>query len=550
MSKLTASKEWNALAEHQSDIVKQPVRHLFESDPQRFKRFSCRFNDILFDYSKNHIDETTIDLLVKLAHATGLGKEIEAMYQGHPINNTEDRSVLHIALRNRSNRPIKVKGKDVMHEVNLELSKMRHFADRVRSGEWRGYSGKKITHVVNIGIGGSDLGPKMVRHALKPYTRPDIRCHFVSNMDPTDMMNTLTGLNPETTLFLVASKSFTTPETLTNAETAKAWLLKTAQEKQAVSKHFVAMSTNYDAVKNFGIDPGNMFEFWDWVGGRYSLWSAVGLSIAVGLGMDRFEELLQGAHEVDEHFRHTDFDQNIPVIMGLLGIWNNNFFHSHGHAVMPYDQNLDIFPRFLQQLDMESNGKYVDRQGNVVDYATGPIIWGEAGTNGQHAFFQLLHQGTQLAPCDFLVAAVNHNEVHLRHEKLLANFLAQPEAMMRGKNREQVIEELRLSGIKDPDETLIQSKIFPGNRPNSTFIYDKLTAKTLGSLIAFYEHKVFTQGIIWNINSFDQMGVELGKQLANAILPELTSGETTNSHDSSTQSLIEEIVKRRASYGK
>ncbi len=550
MSKLTESSEWQALTTHQKEIAKIPVRELFEQDPQRFKRFSCRFNDILFDYSKNHIDETTIDLLVKLAHATGLGKDIEAMYQGDPINNTENRSVLHIALRNRSNRPIKVKGKDVMHEVNLELSKMRHFADRVRSGEWRGYSGKKITHVVNIGIGGSDLGPKMVRHALKPYTRPDIRCHFVSNMDPTDMMNTLTGLNPETTLFLVASKSFTTPETLTNAETAKEWLLKTAQERTAVSKHFVAMSTNYDAVKKFGIDPGNMFEFWDWVGGRYSLWSAVGLSIAVGLGMDRFEELLQGAFEVDEHFRDAPFDQNIPALMGLLGIWNNNFFHSHGHAVMPYDQNLDIFPRFLQQLDMESNGKYVDRDGNVVDYATGPIIWGEAGTNGQHAFFQLLHQGTKLAPCDFLVAAVNHNEVHQRHEKLLANFLAQPEAMMRGKSREQVVEELRASGIKDPDEILIQSKIFPGNRPNSTFIYDKLTAKTLGSLIAFYEHKVFTQGIIWNINSFDQMGVELGKQLANAILPELKSGETTNPHDSSTQGLIEEIVERRLSYGK
>ncbi|MCH9697557.1 MAG: glucose-6-phosphate isomerase [Gammaproteobacteria bacterium] len=545
MSKLTESKEWKALQAHQKDIARIPVRKLFEDDPQRFQRFSCRFNDILFDYSKNHIDQTTIDLLVQLADANGLREQTLAMYRGEPINNTENRSVLHIALRNRSNRPIKLNGKDVMHEVNLQLSKMQHFSDKVRSGEWVGYSGKKITNVVNIGIGGSDLGPKMVRHALKPYTRPDIRCHFVSNMDPTDIMNTISGLNPETTLFLVASKSFTTPETLTNAETAKEWLLKTAQDRRAVCKHFVAMSTNYDAVKQFGIDPENMFEFWDWVGGRYSLWSAVGLSIAVGLGMYRFEELLQGAYEVDEHFRDTPFEQNIPALMGLLGIWNNNFFHSHGHAVMPYDQNLDIFPRFLQQLDMESNGKYVDRDGNPVDYATGPIIWGEAGTNGQHAFFQLLHQGTQLAPCDFMVAAVNHNEVHSRHEKLLANFLAQPEAMMRGKNREQVIEELHASGLKNPSETLIQSKIFPGNRPNSMFIYDKLTAKTLGSLIAFYEHKVFTQGIIWNINSFDQMGVELGKQLANAILPELSSDNVNNQHDSSTQSLINEIVDRR-----
>ena len=547
MSKLTESKEWQALKQHQKEIAKVPVRQLFEKDPQRFQRFSCRFNDILFDYSKNHIDATTIELLVNLAHATGLSEQIEAMYNGEPINNTENRSVLHIALRNRSNRPIKVNGKDVMPEVNLQLAKMRHFADVVRSGEWRGYSGKKITNVVNIGIGGLDLGPKMVRHALKPYTRPDIRCHFVSNMDPTDMMNTLQGLNPETTLFLVASKSFRTPETLTNADTAKEWLLKTAQERRAVSKHFVAMSTNYNAVKQFGIDPENMFEFWDWVGGRYSLWSSIGLSIAIGLGMDRFEELLDGAHEVDEHFRNTPFDQNIPALMGLLGIWNNNFFHSHGHAVMPYDQNLDIFPRFLQQLDMESNGKSVDKNGDPVDYATGPIIWGEAGTNGQHAFFQLLHQGTQLAPCDFLVAAVNHNEVHQRHEKLLANFLAQPEAMMRGKDRDQVIEELHASGIKDPDEVLIQSKIFPGNRPNSTFVYDKLTAKTLGSLIAFYEHKVFTQGAIWNINSFDQMGVELGKQLANAILPELIESKPIHSHDASTQALIEEIVQRRQS---
>ncbi|MEE9345530.1 MAG: glucose-6-phosphate isomerase [Methylococcales bacterium] len=545
MSKLTQSKSWQALKQHQQDIAKQSVQQLFDNDPQRFQRFSCRFNDILFDYSKNHIDATTLELLVNLARETGLSEEIQAMYNGDPINNTEGRSVLHIALRNRSNQPIMVDGRDVMHDVNLELAKMRHFADAVRSGEWRGYSGKKITNVVNIGIGGSDLGPKMVRHALKPYTRPDIRCHFVSNMDPTDIMNTVQGLNPETTLFLVASKSFTTPETLTNAETAKEWLLKTAQEKRAVSKHFVAMSTNAEAVKKFGIDPENMFEFWDWVGGRYSLWSAVGLSIAVGLGMDRFEELLEGAHQVDEHFRNTDFEQNIPVLMGLLGIWNNNFFGSHGHAVMPYDQNLDIFPRFLQQLDMESNGKSVDREGNPVDYATGPIIWGEAGTNGQHAFFQLLHQGTQLAPCDFLVAAVNHNEVHIRHEKLLANFLAQPEAMMRGKNREQVIEELSASGNKKPDETLIASKIFPGNRPNSTFVYNKLTAKTLGSLIAFYEHKVFTQGVIWNINSFDQMGVELGKQLANAILPELKSGQATHSHDSSTQALIDEIIQRR-----
>ncbi len=501
-----------------------------------------RWGDILFDYSKNRVIDTTMALLIDLAYQANLPQAIEAMFNGVKINITENRSVLHIALRNRSNRPILVDGKDVMPEVNQVLAKMRTFSEAVRAGTWKGYTGKAITDVVNIGIGGSDLGPKMVTEALKPYGKPDLRVHFVSNVDSSDLTETLKLLNPETVLFLVASKTFTTQETMTNAHSARTWFLASAKDEAAIAKHFVALSTNTDVVARFGIDTENKFGFWDWVGGRYSLWSAIGLSIVLYLGMDRFEELLSGAHAVDEHFRTAPFEKNIPVIMGLLGIWYHNFFGAESHAILPYDQYLMHFPAYFQQGDMESNGKSVNRQGEWVDYSTGPIIWGQPGTNGQHAFYQLIHQGTRLIPCDFLAAASSHNPLGDHHAILLSNYLAQTEALMKGRTPEEARAELLAEGYAgEPLERLVSAKTFPGNRPTNSFFYPKLTPQILGSLIALYEHKIFTQGVVWNINSFDQMGVELGKQLAKAILPELKGEQSISAHDSSTNGLINHV---------
>jgi glucose-6-phosphate isomerase len=539
MSLLTDLPAWKALKEHHHELTSLHMRDLFAREPKRFERFSLHFEDILFDYSKNLITEKTVSLLMELARKAGLAKKIEAMFSGEKINVTEGRAVLHIALRNRSNRPILVDGKDVMPEVNRVLEKMRVFSESVRKGKWEGYTGKSITDVVNIGIGGSDLGPKMVTMALAHYAKPGLRSHFVSNVDGTDIAETLKVVNPETTMFLIASKTFTTQETMTNANSARAWFLAKAKDEAHVEKHFVALSTNEAGVVKFGINPNNMFEFWDWVGGRYSLWSAIGLSIALSIGMDRFEELLSGAHKVDEHFRTEPFEKNIPVIMGLLGIWYNNFFDAESHAILPYDQYMSRFPAYFQQGDMESNGKSVTRDGKWVDYSTGPIIWGEPGTNGQHAFYQLIHQGTKLIPCDFLVPARTLNPLGEHHAILISNFLAQTEALMKGKTEEEVRTELAASGISGEEfEKLVPARTFKGNKPSNSFLFRELTPETLGSLIALYEHKIFTQGVIWNVNSFDQMGVELGKQLAKAVLPELEGEKQITSHDSSTNGLI------------
>jgi glucose-6-phosphate isomerase len=539
MSDLIRSPAWKALAKHYQDIAGLHLRGLFAQDPQRFERFSVRLDDILFDYSKNRITAETLPLLLDLARQQGLTEKIEAMFTGQKINVTEKRAVLHIALRNRSNRPILVDGVDVMPEVNLVLDKLRAFSDTVRSGGWKGYTGKSITDIVNIGIGGSDLGPQMVTAALKPYAQPGLNAHFVSNIDGTHLVETLKPLSPETTLFIVASKTFTTLETMTNAQSAREWFLARAKAEAAVAQHFVAVSTNAAEVTKFGIDTQNMFEFWDWVGGRYSLWSAIGLSIILSIGMARFAELLGGAHKVDEHFRTAPFESNIPVIMGMLGIWYNNFFGAQTQAILPYDQYLSRFATYFQQGDMESNGKSVTTRGERVDYSTGPIIWGEPGTNGQHAFYQLIHQGTKLIPCDFLAPAISHNPLGEHHTLLLANFLAQTEALMKGKTAAEVRAELSGTSLSEADlAILVPAKIFEGNKPSNSFLFKKLTPETLGSLIALYEHKIFTQGAVWGINSFDQWGVELGKQLAKAIEPELQGDERISSHDSSTNGLI------------
>ena len=539
MPQLRDLPAWNALIEHQREMAMVQMRDLFSSNPQRFDHFSLRFEDILFDYSKNRITEKTIGLLLDLAQQAKLDQKIAAMFNGEKINVTENRAVLHTALRNRSNRPFLVDGENVMPEVNRVLDKMRRFSQAIRSGEWKGFSGKAITDVVNIGIGGSDLGPKMVSHALKPYSRPGLRVHYVSNVDGTDLVETLKNLDPETTLFLIASKTFTTQETMTNAHSARSWFLNVAKDETAIAKHFAAMSTNEAGVASFGIDTQNMFEFWDWVGGRYSVWSAIGLSVAIYLGMDHFEEMLNGAHKVDVYFRSTPFEENIPVIMGLLGIWYDNFFGAQSHAILPYDQYLLHFPSYFQQGDMESNGKSVTRSGEWVDYTTGPIIWGQPGTNGQHAFYQLIHQGTKLIPCDFLVSAQSQNPLGEHQAILVSNFLAQTEALMKGKTSDEARAELIAQGYSSEQlERLVPAKTFPGNRPTNSFLYPKLIPEVLGSLIALYEHKIFTQGAIWDINSFDQMGVELGKQLAKAILPELNGEAKISTHDTSTNGLI------------
>ena len=539
MSKLTQSIAWKTLEKHlQKEIRPIHMRTMFAENPGRFEQFSIEWNGLLFDYSKNLVNETTMSLLFDLAIEQNLKGAIEAMFRGNKINVTEQRAVLHVACRNRSNRPIEVDEQDVMPQINGVLDKMREFCARVHSGQWHGWTGKLITDIVNIGIGGSDLGPLMVTEALKHYKTP-LNSHFVSNVDGTHIAETVKRLNPETTLFIVASKTFTTQETMTNAQTAKTWLLDAAKDPATVARHFVALSTNRNEVQRFGIDPENMFEFWDWVGGRYSLWSAIGLSIALAVGFENFEELLAGAHEADEHFRTSAFKNNIPVIMGLLGIWYNNFFNAESSAILPYDQYMHRFAAYFQQGDMESNGKFVDRENNAVDYSTGPIIWGEPGTNGQHAFYQLIHQGTKMIPCDFLAPAQTLNPVGDHHEKLIANFIAQTEALMRGKTLEEAKLELRASSLADEDiSRLAPAKVFPGNHPTTTFFFKKLTPRTLGSLIALYEHKIFVQGVVWNINSFDQMGVELGKQLANVLLPELQSDEDIATHDSSTNALV------------
>ncbi len=539
---------WQALVEHQRTQADVHMRTQFAQDPERFARFSLTFNDILFDYAKNRITAETMTLLRELATASGLAQAIEAMFNGEKINNTEGRAVLHIALRNRSNRPIVVDGADVMPEVNRVLAHMRDFSERVRSGAWTGYTGKRITDVVNIGIGGSDLGPKMVVRALTPYVHPDMRFHFVSNVDGTDIAETLGKVDPESVLFLIASKTFTTQETMANANTARDWFMGHAGDEAAVARHFAALSTNEEKVKAFGIDPANMFEFWDWVGGRYSLWSAIGLSIAIAVGYDHFVELLDGAHAVDEHFRTTPFAQNIPVVMALLGIWYNNFHGAETEAILPYDETMAFFPSYFQQGDMESNGKSVTRQGQLItDYSTGPVIWGQPGTNGQHAFYQLIHQGTKLIPCDFLAPARSHHHVGEHHTLLLSNFLAQTEALMRGRTEDEARAELEAQGVTgDKLDLLAAAKRFPGNRPTNSFLFPMLTPQTLGSLIALYEHKIFAQGVIWNINSFDQMGVELGKQLATAILPELRSSAHVVTHDASTNGLMAAIKEMRA----
>jgi glucose-6-phosphate isomerase len=530
---------WKALQEHHKEVAGLHMRNLFADDPERFEKFSLRLGDILFDYSKNRITEKTNELLIDLARQTGLAENIQAMFAGEEINTTEGRAVLHVALRNRSNRPVLVDGEDVMPEVNRVLAKMRVFSEAVRSGDWKGYTGKSMTDVVNIGIGGSDLGPQMVTAALAHYAHPDLHSHFVSNIDGTQLAETLKNLSPESTLFIIASKTFTTQETMTNANSAKEWFLSGSKEEAAIAKHFVAVSTNTAEVIKFGIDPDNMFEFWDWVGGRYSLWSAIGLPIVLAIGMDHFDALLSGAHRVDEHFRTAPFEENIPVIMALLGIWYNNFFGAETQAILPYDQYMYRFPAYLQQGDMESNGKSVTKNGNRVDYSTGPIIWGEPGTNGQHAFYQLIHQGTKLIPCDFLAPANSLNPLGEHHAILMANFLAQTEALMRGKTAEEVRAELSASGHSGEElETLVSAKTFEGNKPSNSLLFSELTPETLGALIALYEHKIFTQGLIWHVNSFDQMGVELGKQLAKVIEPELKGEVRVSSHDASTNGLI------------
>jgi len=548
--KLTHTAAWSALQKHRQSFETVTMRQLFADDPRRFEKFSVLFGNILFDYSKNRITEETIRLLLDLAGTADLFAYRDKMFSGAKINVTENRAVLHTALRNQSSRPVFVDGNDVMPGIRSVLAKMHTFSAQVFHGIWKGCTGRPITDVVNIGIGGSDLGSLMVTEALKPY-KSKLNVHFVSNVDGTHITETLKRLNPETTLFVIASKSFTTQETMTNAESAKAWFLRSIKvlggtSKADMTKHFVAVSTNRKKVEEFGIDPANMFEFWDWVGGRFSLWSAIGLSIVLAIGYNNFEELLTGAFEADEHFRNAPPEKNIPLLMGLLGIWYNNFWDAQSHAILPYDQYMHHFAAYIQQIDMESNGKGIDRNNRRVEYSTGSIIWGGTGTNSQHAFCQSIHQGTKFIPCDFLIPVNSHNPVGDHHEKLMSNFLAQTRALMTGKTLEEASAELRQPGISEDEiKRLAPSMVFPGNRPTNTLYFERLAPRTLGSLIAFYEHKIFVQGIIWNINSYDQMGVELGKQLAGALLPELQNNEIMTTHDSSTNGLIAFYKKHR-----
>ena len=540
----TQTAAFRKLKTHHKSLAKKHLKELFAEDENRYKKFSLRFGDMVVDYSKNLINGRTKSYLMELARECDLQDAIEQMFTGQKINATENRAVLHTALRNRSNEPVLLDNQDVMPDINAVLDKMKTFSDKVRSGSWKGNTGKAITDIVNIGIGGSDLGPVMVTEALKAYAKNDLKVHFVSNVDGTHIAEALKNLNSETTLFLIASKTFTTQETMANAHTARAWYLMNGGTQAGIKKHFVAISTNKIEVEKFGIDSENMFGFWDWVGGRYSLWSAIGLSIACYIGFSNFEQLLAGAHDMDKHFRTTPFEKNIPVVLGLLGIWYNNFHGAQSHAILPYDQYMHRFAAYFQQGDMESNGKSVARDGQAVDYQTGPVIWGEPGTNGQHAFYQLIHQGTKLIPADFIAPAQSHNAIGDHHKILLANFFAQTEALMNGKTREEV--EAEMAG-KSPEEIekMAPFKVFTGNRPTNTILLKKITPKALGSLIAMYEHKVFVQGIIWNIFSFDQWGVELGKQLANKIYPELQNDWPISAHDASTNGLINQYKRWR-----
>ncbi len=550
MSQINQSPIWQALNQHKKDIEPTSLREMFKSDPIRFNQFHIQFNDLLLDYSKHRITKETISLLVKLAKETEVESWRDRMFQGERINSTEHRAVLHTALRNQNETPIMSEGEDVVPKVKNVLKKMRRFSEEVRSGQWKGFTGKAITHVINIGIGGSDLGPAMVCQALKTYGSKTITPYFVSNVDGADLSQALEKCHPETTLFIVASKTFTTQETMTNAFSARNWFLKAAKDNQHIKKHFVALSTNQHAVSQFGIDTENMFEFWDWVGGRYSLWSAIGLSISLYIGMDSFEELLKGGFEMDEHFRTAPIEQNIPMMMGLLGVWNINFFGFPTHAVLAYDQGLSKLAPYLQQADMESNGKFINRDGEHIDFHTGPILWGEVGTNGQHAFYQLLHQGTEIVPADFLIPIKSHYTIGKdgdeHHKILLANFIAQTQSLMLGKTYDEARAEIEKQGFEGEDiESFIPQKTFEGNRPTSSILFPKLTPKTLGQLIAMYEHKIFTQGIIWNINSFDQWGVEYGKQIAKQVLPKLSEKTPTYDFDSSTNGLINYIKKHQ-----
>lgn len=543
MTTLTQFPTWQKLCAHQKVVAPLHMRDLFAADPKRFENYSLKFADILFDYSKHRMTDETLPMLFQMAREANIEQWRDEMFSGEKINITEDRAVLHTALRNRSNTPVMVDGKDVMPDINAVLAQMREFSQKVRNGTWLGFTGKRITDIVNIGIGGSDLGPVMVCDALKPYASPALNIHFVSNIDGAHLMRALEKCNPETTLFIVASKTFTTQETMTNATSARTWFLESAQDNSHVAKHFVALSTNAKAVADFGIDTANMFAFWDWVGGRYSLWSAIGLSIALYVGMDNFEALLDGAHEMDKHFKTAPLEQNMPVILALIGVWYNNFFHVDTNAILPYDQGLARFPAYMQQADMESNGKFICRDGTRVQYKTGPVIWGEAGTNGQHAFYQLIHQGTQIVPADFLMPVHSHYAIgkhgYAHHKILLANFLAQTQSLMLGKTKQEARAELEKQGLTgEALEKLLPHKEFEGNRPTTSILFDKLTPNTLGKLIALYEHKIFVQGIMWDINSYDQWGVEYGKQIAQQILPQLTSGEMVSNYDSSTNGLI------------
>ena len=537
----TSTSAYKALQLDQSRLASTTIAQLFKEDSARQEKYSQTFNSIFFDYSKNLIDEKSFQSLIQLAKECGLEDAIQAQFKGDKINQTEGRSVLHTALRAKASASVVVDGENIIPKIQAVKAQMKDFSNRVISGDWKGYSGKQITDVVNIGIGGSDLGPVMVTEALKPY-KTRLNVHFVSNVDGTHIAETLKKVNPETTLFLIASKTFTTQETMANAFSARDWFLAAAKDNEAVAKHFVALSTNTKAVAEFGIDTANMFVFWDWVGGRYSLWSAIGLSICLSVGFDHFEALLAGAEAMDSHFASASLDQNIPVILGLLGIWYVNFFDAPTHAILPYDQYMHRFAAYFQQGDMESNGKTVDRSGKRVNYATGPVIWGEPGTNGQHAFYQLIHQGTQLIPADFIAPAVTHNKIGNHHTLLMSNFFAQTEALMNGKSKEVVVAELQKAGLNEAEiDKLAPFKVFEGNKPTNSFLVKQIDPHTLGSLIAMYEHKIFVQGVVWNIFSYDQWGVELGKQLANSILPELENEEKINSHDSSTNGLINQF---------
>ncbi|MBE9526917.1 MAG: glucose-6-phosphate isomerase [Proteobacteria bacterium] len=539
MKNLTQSPAWLALQAHYDDIKDIHMKELFAEDEQRFDKFSIHANEVMLDYSKNRINQQTMPLLFDLARQSNLSKWRDELFSGVAINATEGRSVLHSALRNRSNQPVMVDGQDVMPKVRVVLDQMRQFSELVRSGKWRGYNGHRIKSIVNIGIGGSDLGPHVVCDALKPFAQHDLDAYFVSNVDASDILETLKKVDPETTLFIIASKTFTTQETMLNAFSARKWFLDQVGDEKAIAKHFVAVTTNIELATEFGINKANTFAFWDWVGGRYSLWSAIGLSIAVYLGMDHFEELLEGAEEMDQHFREAPLEENIPVVMALLGVWYDDFFAAKTHAIIPYSQYLARLPAFLQQLDMESNGKTIDRNGQRVDYSTGPVIWGQAGTNGQHAFFQLIHQGTQLIPADFLISALSHQPLSTHQRVLFSNCLAQTKALMLGKTHAEVLDEMKQQGFDDESiEKISPHKVFEGNKPTNTIIFEQLTPKSLGSILAMYEQKVFVQGVIWNINSYDQWGVEYGKVLAGKILEDLNVPGDVDGHDSSTNGLI------------